>query len=392
ACVITGKLDRPSVFDALHDRRCYATTNARILLDFSVNGQPMGREIFVAKGEPIKLSLTANACAPIERIEVISGSKVVRTLPGSGSPDMAARLDLGAFAGTGRYYYLRLTQADGHRAWTSPVWLGRAGTADLCIERKDIGFDHASGALTVRARNYGDTAAKATLSVHSSAKSDLLVRHEFGGRANGVAIWVEPISDTACMLRLVIASALRQAGRGEFACSGKIAVKGARGYSVALDRRGVLTDDGKGGLSFSEKYGMFFKWSQSRAGSVSPLAIRIDTTKDTTAEVSIQFDGKPCTNVWLGPNKLAPGQPAIIRFHGLAAGSRIAKVIVDVPPNGGTKATTFDGLKSGVTYLAVLDPDNKIPEIDERNNAAALAVSPKAIEYNPWPEHRGKSE
>ena len=38
AVVLAEALTREAVFDALHARRCYATTGAPIVLDFTVNG------------------------------------------------------------------------------------------------------------------------------------------------------------------------------------------------------------------------------------------------------------------------------------------------------------------------------------------------------------------
>ena len=34
-------------------------------------------------------------------------------------------MELPPLEGDGAYYYLRLKQRDGHRAWLSPVWLDR---------------------------------------------------------------------------------------------------------------------------------------------------------------------------------------------------------------------------------------------------------------------------
>ena len=61
--------------------------------------------------------------APIEVVDIISGGQCVW----QGKPDAwDVELDgvgLPAPEGDSAYYYLRLRQADGHRAWLSPVWL-----------------------------------------------------------------------------------------------------------------------------------------------------------------------------------------------------------------------------------------------------------------------------
>ena len=386
ACVLAPRLTREDIWDGMYARRCYATTGQRILMDFAVNEAGMGSETFVKAGAELKAHLRANACDAVERIEIVSEGKVVDAIDGQGT-DMEATRSLGRFEGTGRYYYVRLTQKNGHRAWTSPVWVLPAGTPDLCVQRKDVSFDHSAGTLKVLARNYGDAAAEAVLSVHSDAADGQIARHEFQGRDNGVAVWVEPVNDTTAILRVVVASALRDEKRGEFTCSGTVAIRDARSCEVALDRRGALKDDGKGTLSWSGKYGMFFKGSQSRAGSVSPMAVRIDTTDKTTAEVAVTIDGKPCTNLWIGSSR-APAGAGVVRLGGIAARTRVATRTIRVPAGGGPAEVLIPGLEAPGAYLVVLDGDGKVNEIDERNNAYLMAVPEKPVVFNPWPEFR----
>jgi hypothetical protein len=48
--VYAAKFTRAGIMDALHARRCFATTGARIAIDFRLNGQPMGSEVAVGFG------------------------------------------------------------------------------------------------------------------------------------------------------------------------------------------------------------------------------------------------------------------------------------------------------------------------------------------------------
>ncbi|MHC4718368.1 MAG: CehA/McbA family metallohydrolase, partial [Planctomycetota bacterium] len=178
ACVLAPELKREDIWDGMHARRCYATTGQRILMDFAVNRAVMGSEAFIKAGTELTMRVRANACDAIDRIEVVSDGKVVNVITGRGM-DMTATRTLGRFDGKPRYYYLRLTQTNGYRAWTSPVWVLPAGTPDLCVQRKDVSFDHAAGTLEVLARNYGDTAAETAVSVHSAAADGQIARHEF---------------------------------------------------------------------------------------------------------------------------------------------------------------------------------------------------------------------
>ena len=49
--VLARELTRPAIFDALRHRRNYAVFNARIVLDFKINGHVMGEEIEI-EGNP----------------------------------------------------------------------------------------------------------------------------------------------------------------------------------------------------------------------------------------------------------------------------------------------------------------------------------------------------
>lgn len=75
-CVLADSLTRDSVFDALKNRRCYATTGQRMLLDFSANGQPMG-SIFDVTDGVLHLEATVTGTAPLESLQLFCGREVV---------------------------------------------------------------------------------------------------------------------------------------------------------------------------------------------------------------------------------------------------------------------------------------------------------------------------
>ena len=135
ACVMAPALTREAIWQALSDRRCYATTGDRILLDFTSDGRPMGSDITAdLEGVgPRRLRMRAAGTAPITRVEVIRNNQPVF----SADPHSdvwedewtdTADLSAAAFAPTFPddrpfvYYYLRVFQANRQRAWSSPVW------------------------------------------------------------------------------------------------------------------------------------------------------------------------------------------------------------------------------------------------------------------------------
>ncbi len=75
--VYAKDLTRESLWDALQNRRCYATTGERIRLTFSVNGHPMGSEID-ATGPP-EIQFKVEGTQPIERVDLFRGVEVIES-------------------------------------------------------------------------------------------------------------------------------------------------------------------------------------------------------------------------------------------------------------------------------------------------------------------------
>jgi hypothetical protein len=128
AAVWAKELTRKDLFEALRKRRCYGTTGTRILLDFHLNDRMMGNEIREERGEERVVTVLAAGTANIDTIEILKNNAVVHTQRGSGK---VARLEWSdpeneRAAGREDFYYVRVTQTDGNRAWSSPIWISSA--------------------------------------------------------------------------------------------------------------------------------------------------------------------------------------------------------------------------------------------------------------------------
>lgn len=124
---LTPELTRAAVFQALRDRRVYATTGQRILLDVTVNGAAMGSE--VRSPGPPALRAAIHGTAPIALVDVIRGDRRVLRVEGGGRRDLALDwVDPAPLAGE-TWYYLRVTQEDFSLAWSSPIWVTCAAGA-----------------------------------------------------------------------------------------------------------------------------------------------------------------------------------------------------------------------------------------------------------------------
>jgi hypothetical protein len=120
---LARRLDRQAILDAIRARRTYSTFDRNMRLDFTLDGEDMGATIARPAG---KLPLTVIVTDPdgadkIARIEAIADGKVVASVaPGAASYRWITRVSLVP----GRHYvYVRVTEADGNQAWSSPIWV-----------------------------------------------------------------------------------------------------------------------------------------------------------------------------------------------------------------------------------------------------------------------------
>lgn len=121
AAVLTSDLTRPGLRTALKERRCYATNGPRLILRAALDGQRMG-SILAPKAGPALCYVRAIACAPIAKIELVRGEKVVETLPGEGHWDVEAAFQPADLI-AGEFLYVRVVQEDGGAAWSSPFFI-----------------------------------------------------------------------------------------------------------------------------------------------------------------------------------------------------------------------------------------------------------------------------
>lgn len=129
---------REAIWDALWNRRCYGTTSARIIADFSVSGHPMGSEVDLREHPELAderaIRVSVHAADKIRTIEVVRNNKDVYTVRPDGAdaeiewvdtqPLSEVNLPPAEFSDVSfTFYYIRVTQEDGQIAWLSPVWI-----------------------------------------------------------------------------------------------------------------------------------------------------------------------------------------------------------------------------------------------------------------------------
>ena len=121
AAVLAPELTREAVFDALYQRRCYATSGARIYLDFRLNEQLMGSELKVPRGSSLPYEIVVAGTDSIARIELIRNCQEGTVWTHDGR--CLARLNGELTFDESCWIYVRVTQTDRFLAWSSPIWV-----------------------------------------------------------------------------------------------------------------------------------------------------------------------------------------------------------------------------------------------------------------------------
>lgn len=119
--VFAEKRTRKSIFTALYDRHCYATSGERIIIEFTADGHTMGSEYRTSESPLI--AVRATGTANITRVEIKKNSSFVHV----NRPDKRI-IELNwrdpDFDGSkASYYYIRIVQADNEEAISSPIWV-----------------------------------------------------------------------------------------------------------------------------------------------------------------------------------------------------------------------------------------------------------------------------
>lgn len=128
---------RDALIEALYQRSCYATTGERIIVGLYLAGIPMGKEISTADkpGLAINRHLSGYVAGTtnLKKVEIVRNGKVIKTFEPKAyfldfTYDDLTPLEKAVTNAKDKkppfvYYYLRVTQEDGHLAWSSPIWV-----------------------------------------------------------------------------------------------------------------------------------------------------------------------------------------------------------------------------------------------------------------------------
>ena len=124
AALWVKELSRKGILEALKNRRCFATTGDKIIVDFRLNGA-ISDTVVKTKAAP-ELTINIKAERELEKIEILRNSKVIKEFNIQNSEtafnktfiDEGYQNDIVVL-----YYYIRATQKNKAIGWSSPVWV-----------------------------------------------------------------------------------------------------------------------------------------------------------------------------------------------------------------------------------------------------------------------------
>lgn len=116
--VYAKELKREDIFQALYQRHCYATTGARIAVNFQINGKLPGD--ILEKTDRLNVTAIVAGTDIITCLELIYNGSVIHQFEAN-KTDVSIQLEIPEVKDG--YYYLRVNQVDGNRAWTSPIYI-----------------------------------------------------------------------------------------------------------------------------------------------------------------------------------------------------------------------------------------------------------------------------
>lgn len=258
AAVYAEDTTRESIFDALYRRRAYATVGARIRLEFSINGRLMGEEVTIEdEGERPEIDVRAEGQRAIDRVEIVRNGKVIFKKYG-GSPSLSLRfLDEDRPRRRSSYYYVRAVQADGGRAWSSPIWVSYEN-----LNRFDVLYRPERREIVLR--NKGKLSQR-------NVRLALLGDRPFRGRGapaildpleKGTVIWLEEGPGFSVLLRLRFKSSKRPVN-----FRGCIKLGGVERYLVKPINFAMLK---YGGDLFRDSYDDVVEWSITTCSNLTP--------------------------------------------------------------------------------------------------------------------------
>ncbi|MDP6801577.1 MAG: FlgD immunoglobulin-like domain containing protein [Gemmatimonadota bacterium] len=138
-------LTKADILQALANRRTYAMevdpVTDRISVEFRMDGNWMGSE-YGSAADSLQVEVVVSATNPVSSINLFRNGILVKSTGTGGSPSYT--WNTYDTPGPGEFsYVVRVSQADGDRAWTSPIWV--SSTSSFTTPLAQVNEDDANG-------------------------------------------------------------------------------------------------------------------------------------------------------------------------------------------------------------------------------------------------------
>lgn len=161
--IYADSLTEEGLFDAIRDRRLYATEDKNLEISYTLDGHMMGSQLGTEEvGENVTIDVTVydpDHSDAISKVEVVVNSGRVAytwdSIPASG--ELSCTIPA-AYS----YYFIRVTQMDGNLAVTAPVWVGEVLKLGIDSVTSDTANPVTGEELTITANLFNTETGTAT--------------------------------------------------------------------------------------------------------------------------------------------------------------------------------------------------------------------------------------
>lgn len=151
--VLAKSLTEESLYDAMANRRVYATEDGDLSISYQLDGQIMGSVLRYADNPVITVSLE-DPTNTVGLVEVVAEGTIIDARQvDSPSADLTIPVPGGY-----RYYYLRITREDRIIAVTAPVWVDTSADAGIAAFTADSDLPVQGRELNLKLELYNDEA------------------------------------------------------------------------------------------------------------------------------------------------------------------------------------------------------------------------------------------
>ncbi len=129
--ILATNLTRADLFEAILNRRFYSTLDKNLKMSFTINGNEMGSKIQGDTGQAMQILVSDDDGENFTQVQLFKNGLVANTWPLVTS---TVAINENISTSDGDYYYIKVTQADGDEAISSPIFIegGISNTPPNC--------------------------------------------------------------------------------------------------------------------------------------------------------------------------------------------------------------------------------------------------------------------